>query len=65
MNAGAKQRLADIDVAETGDDALVKEKQFDGGTAARKPALQIRGCNLERFRTERLEGGPILEFGGW
>src|SRR5258705_9437603 len=59
MDAGAIERLADIDVAEAGDDSLVEQQQLDRGRAAGKAALEFIRVEVKRLWPERLERRPV------
>ena len=61
MDAGAVQRLTDIDIAEARDDALVEQQQLDRGGAPGQSALQLSRVEVERLRPERPERRPILK----
>ena len=61
---GSVQRLADIDVAEPGDDALVEKQALDRRPAARRErARQIGGVEpaAERLGAEALEPGMLIQ----
>src|SRR3954451_22726534 len=61
MDPSAVQRLADVDVAEPGDDALVAKQQLDRSGPSLQPLLQVPGLQLERLRAERLERRPVFQ----
>lgn len=53
-DARPKQRFADIDVTESGDDLLVQQRDFDRAFLALQPRAQVRRTKVirERFRAE-------------
>src|SRR6185436_18540983 len=57
MNAGAKQRLARIDVADADDDAAVHQVLLDGDAAIAARAPEVVGVELvaERLRPQVLQ----------
>jgi len=64
-NAGAVERLADIDVAEARDHALIEQRCLDRGTAPVQPRRQNlrREFVAERFGAKRREMGIGVEIG--
>ncbi len=60
----AVQRLANVNVAEPGDDPLVAEQQLDRGSAAAQALPQLARIQLERLGTERLERRPVVQLAG-
>ena len=64
MNPGAVQSLADVDIAETRDDALIEQKQLDRSGSAGQPPFQFAGIEIERFGPERIEGRPMGQLVG-
>src|SRR5689334_22660122 len=59
MNARAIERFTNIDIAETGNDALVEQQELDRGKATGQPALQLNGGDVQRLRPECLEDRPL------
>jgi hypothetical protein len=51
MNSAPEQQLVDVDVAETGDDALVEQQRLDRRLAAGQRAGQLVRFHFERVRT--------------
>src|SRR3954471_22748019 len=64
MNAGAMERFTDVDIAQAGDDALVKQQQLDRRRPPCQPALQLVRVEVQRLGTERLEGRPFRKLRG-
>ena len=61
MNSCTIERLTNIDIAETRDDALIEQQQFDCRRATGEAFLQVMCVEVERLRSECLEGGPIAQ----
>ena len=64
MDAGAIESLADVDVAEAGDDSLVEQQQLDRGRAPGKPAPQPVRIEVERLGPQGLERRPVGKLAG-
>ena len=58
MDAGAKQRLADVDIAKTGDDSLVEQQELDRRACVR------RGGRLSSGASRSNGSGPSAANGG-
>src|SRR5256885_6373807 len=61
MESGAVQRLADVDIAEAGDDSPVEQQQLDRRAPAGEPFPELARIEVERFGSQRLEGRPLVE----
>jgi demethylmenaquinone methyltransferase/2-methoxy-6-polyprenyl-1,4-benzoquinol methylase len=59
VNAPAKQRLANIDVAKASNDPLVEEQQLDGRRSPGEAPPQLSRIEIERLGPQRLERGPF------
>src|SRR3954453_11602207 len=57
--ARPEQRLTDIDVAEAGDDPLVKEQQLDRCRSPVETEPELLGSDCERLRAKRRERRPV------
>jgi hypothetical protein len=64
MNSRSEQRLTDIDIAKSGNHALVEQQQFDRSSPAGEPPPQVTGIKIERFGPKCSKGRPIVEFQG-
>src|SRR4051812_40743148 len=58
MDSRLEERLVDVDIAQTTDEALVEEHGLDLAWAAPQALLKPRGC---KFTLERLTAKPLLE----
>src|SRR3954471_2711102 len=64
MDRRPVEGFADIDIAKTGDDALIEQQQFDRGAASCEATFQLPWRYVERLRTQRLERRPLGEIIG-
>ena len=62
MDSGPVERLANVNIAEAGDDALIEKEELDRRSTTLKALLQVANVEVQRFRTERLERGPFRKF---
>lgn len=61
MDAGSVESLADIDIAEACNNALIEQQQLDRGASACQPPLQVARIEVERLGPESGERGPFVK----
>src|SRR4051794_3440858 len=61
MDAGAKEGLTHIYIAEARDDPLIKQQQLDRRGPPCEPLSKLARIEVHRLRPQRLECRPILE----
>lgn len=59
VDACPEKRFANVDIAESGDDPLVEQKELDGCSSTGEPPLKLLRRDLERLGPKRFEGGPF------